>query len=188
MPFEVASLRRTIQTTLDPLLKSLSRDFLDDADLSERIKKLFEASRRHNIYIYTRGDQRCYLHAHPSTHTHPYPLTHQPTTRTHPLIHPPTHARTHARARALLITLWSQFLDTDDSGSLSSLEFRTGIKQLVTRASAPPASLCSIRMPAVAYKCRHNFAEIRQGCFFPGSADRAVLPSTRTRTIHSGSA
>ena len=43
----MASLRRTIQTTLDPLLKSLSRDFLDDADLSERIKKLFEASRRH---------------------------------------------------------------------------------------------------------------------------------------------
>ena len=44
---EIASLRRTIQSTLDPLLQGLSRDYVDDADLSERIKKLFEASRRH---------------------------------------------------------------------------------------------------------------------------------------------
>ena len=120
------------------------------------------------------------IHPHAPLPTHP-PTNH---THTHPPTHPPTHARAHARARALLITLWSQFLDTDDSGSLSSLEFRTGIKQLVTRASAPPASLCSIRMPAVAHECRHTFAEIRQGCFFPGSAGRAVLPSTGTRTIH----
>ena len=34
---------RTIQTTLDPLLQGLSRDYVDEADLSERIKKLFEA-------------------------------------------------------------------------------------------------------------------------------------------------
>ena len=44
---EIASLRRTIQSTLDPLLQGLSRDYVDDADLSERIKKLFEASRHH---------------------------------------------------------------------------------------------------------------------------------------------
>ena len=35
--------RNTIRTTLDPLLLALSRDYVDDKDLSSRLKKLFKA-------------------------------------------------------------------------------------------------------------------------------------------------
>ncbi len=34
--------RRTIRSTLDPLLESLARDYIDDNDLSRRLRDLFE--------------------------------------------------------------------------------------------------------------------------------------------------
>ena len=34
--------RNTIRTTLDPLLLALSRDYVDDKDLTHRLKKLFK--------------------------------------------------------------------------------------------------------------------------------------------------
>ncbi len=36
--------RNTIRTTLDPLLLALSRDYVDDKDLTSRLQKLFKAS------------------------------------------------------------------------------------------------------------------------------------------------
>ncbi len=36
--------RRTIRSTLDPLLESLARDYIDDNDLSRRLRDLFEVT------------------------------------------------------------------------------------------------------------------------------------------------
>jgi hypothetical protein len=36
--------RRTISSTLDPLLERLARDFVDDADLSARLHGLFQVT------------------------------------------------------------------------------------------------------------------------------------------------
>jgi hypothetical protein len=38
---ELAS-RSTIHNTLDPLLDGISRDYIDDSDLSNRLRKLYE--------------------------------------------------------------------------------------------------------------------------------------------------
>jgi hypothetical protein len=38
---ELAS-RSTIHNTLDPLLDKISRDYIDDSDLSTRLRKLYE--------------------------------------------------------------------------------------------------------------------------------------------------
>jgi hypothetical protein len=42
--------RNTIRTTLDPLLLALSRDYVDDKDLSARLRKLFKASRQSHMF------------------------------------------------------------------------------------------------------------------------------------------
>jgi hypothetical protein len=36
------SVRNTIHSTLDPLLLVLSRDYVDDDDLTDRLRKLFQ--------------------------------------------------------------------------------------------------------------------------------------------------
>ena len=40
---EAAAARRTIRSTLDPLLEMLAREYTDDVDLSRRLRELFQA-------------------------------------------------------------------------------------------------------------------------------------------------
>ncbi len=42
--------RKTISSTLDPLLERIARDFVDNADLSSRLQNLFKVNR---LYAYT---------------------------------------------------------------------------------------------------------------------------------------
>ncbi len=111
---ELFAARNTISSTLDPLLSLLARDYVDDNDLTDRIRKLFKAKPHSHCRLYF-----CCLDKNKLNHC-PSPAV-------------PRIASCYSeRPAAALKAGLGQILDADDSMGLTSLEFRIGIKKLVS--------------------------------------------------------